>query len=159
MNVLHHDLEAIKASRLGYLDFSTETLHQVLVDNAIGGSEEGKDVGDEETLVVVQSLVPVVEILGKINLLGRPEGSFGLLVHLPDLFETWLASVAGGTREAKKKTRRLTSWYLMGKRTNRWGFSCRRGSCASSGLIVEAVVGFTLVSSTSGRSGMPTIGL
>jgi hypothetical protein len=26
-----------------------------------------------------------VEILGKINLLGSPEGSLGLLVHLPDL--------------------------------------------------------------------------
>jgi hypothetical protein len=29
--------------------------------------------------------VPVVQILGQINFLGRPERGFGLLVHLPDL--------------------------------------------------------------------------
>jgi hypothetical protein len=40
---------------------------------------------DEETLVVVEASVPVVEILGEINLLCGPERGFGLLVHVPDL--------------------------------------------------------------------------
>jgi hypothetical protein len=85
VDILHHDLEAVEASCLWYLHLAGESLDKVLVDNAIGGSEEGKDVGDEETLIVVEALVPVVEILGQINLFGGPEGGFGLLVHLPDL--------------------------------------------------------------------------
>jgi hypothetical protein len=31
-------------------------------------------------------VLPVVKILGEVNLLGRPEGRFGLFVHLPDLW-------------------------------------------------------------------------
>jgi len=85
VDVLHHNLEAVEASCLWYLNLAREALDKVLVDNAVGGGEEGEDVGDEEALVVVQALVPVVEVLGKINLLGSPERSFGLLVHLPDL--------------------------------------------------------------------------
>jgi hypothetical protein len=42
-------------------------------------------VRDEELLVVIDAVVPVVEILAEINLFGRPEGSLGLLVELPDL--------------------------------------------------------------------------
>ena len=37
------------------------------------------------TFVVVETVLPVVEILGEIHLLGSPEGGFSLLVHLPDL--------------------------------------------------------------------------
>lgn len=85
VNVLHHDLESVEASSLRDLDLAAEPLNKVLVDNAIGSSEEGKDVRDEELLVSGQTVVPVVEILGEINLLGGPEGSLGLLVHLPDL--------------------------------------------------------------------------
>merc|ERR1711974_176604 len=67
------------------LYFARESLDEVLVDNAVGGSEEGEDVGDEEALVIVQAVVPVVEILGEIDLLCGPERSLGLLVHLPDI--------------------------------------------------------------------------
>ena len=86
VDVLHHDLEAVEASSFRNLDLSTETLDQVLVDNSVRGSEEGEDVGDEITLVIVESVVPVVEVLGQINFLSSPEGCFGFLVHLPDLF-------------------------------------------------------------------------
>ena len=85
VDVLHHDLETVEATGLGDLDLATETLNKVLVDNTVGGGEEGKDVGDEVTLIVVEAVVPVVKILGEIDLLGGPEGGFGLLVHLPDL--------------------------------------------------------------------------
>ena len=87
VDVLHHDLEAVEATGLGNLDLSTETLDKVLVDNAVGGGEEGQDVGNEVTLIVVQAVVPVVKILGEINLLSGPEGGLGLLVHLPDLLK------------------------------------------------------------------------
>lgn len=85
MNVLHHDLETVEASCLGDLYFARESLNKVLVDNAIGGCEEGEDVGDEEALVIVETLVPVVKVLGEVDLLCGPERSLGLLVHLPDL--------------------------------------------------------------------------
>jgi hypothetical protein len=35
-----------------------ETLNEVLVDNTVGGREEGQDVGDEVTLIVVQAVLP-----------------------------------------------------------------------------------------------------
>lgn len=60
MNVFHHDLEAIKAASLGYLDFAAETLNQVFVNNSIRCSEERKNVRDEVSFVVVQSVIPVV---------------------------------------------------------------------------------------------------
>lgn len=85
VDVLHHDLEAVEAPGLGNLDLGAETLDKVLIDDTIGGGEEGEDVGDEELLVIVELVAPVVEILGEIDLLSSPEGSLGLLVHLPDL--------------------------------------------------------------------------
>lgn len=44
VDVLHHDLEAIEASRLGYLHLAAESLDQVLVDDAVRRGEEGEDV-------------------------------------------------------------------------------------------------------------------
>lgn len=92
VDVLHHDLETVEASSLGDLNLAAETLDQVLVDNAVGGSKEGQDVRDEVLLVIVQAVVPVVQILGQINLFGGPEGSLGLFVHLPDLIEPLLVN-------------------------------------------------------------------
>lgn len=43
-NASHHDLEAIEAPSLGSLNLIAEPLNKILVDNPIGGSEEGKDV-------------------------------------------------------------------------------------------------------------------
>lgn len=85
VDVLHHDLEAVEAAGLRDLDLSRETLKEVLVDDTIRGGEESKDVGDKVALIVVQAVVPVVEILGQVNLLGGPERGLGLLVHVPDL--------------------------------------------------------------------------
>jgi hypothetical protein len=85
MDVLHHDLESIEAASLGDLDLGAESLNEVLVNNAIRGGKEGKDMRDEELLILSQAVVPVVKILGQINLLSSPERSLVLLVHLPDL--------------------------------------------------------------------------
>ena len=70
VDVLHHDLEPVEASRLGDLHLSAEALDEVLIDDTVRGGEESEDVGDEEALVVVEALVPVVKILGEIDLLG-----------------------------------------------------------------------------------------
>ena len=86
VDVFHHNLEAVEAAGLGNLNLSTEALDKVLVDDAVGSGKEGENVGDEIFLIVGKLVVPVVKILGKIDLLGGPERGLGLLVHLPDLF-------------------------------------------------------------------------
>lgn len=85
VDILHHDLETVEAAGLGDLNLTAEALQQVFVDNTVGSGEEGQNVGDEVTLVIVQAVVPVVQILGQINFLGGPKRGLGLLVHLPDL--------------------------------------------------------------------------
>ena len=86
MDVLHGDLESVEAAGLGTLDLGGEISGQVLVHDAVGGSEEGEDVADEVTLVGVEVL-PILEVVGEVDLLGGPEGGLGLLVHVPDLVE------------------------------------------------------------------------
>ena len=85
VDVLHHDLEAVEAARFRDLNFTAEALDEVLIDDTIRRGEEGEHVGDEIALVVVQAVVPVVEVLREVNLFGSPEGGLSLLVHLPDL--------------------------------------------------------------------------
>ena len=63
VDVLHHDLEAVEAPRLGDLNLLHEPLHQVLVHDAVGGREEGQNVGDEIPLVLLQLLIPIFQIL------------------------------------------------------------------------------------------------
>ncbi len=85
VNILNHDLETVEAASLWDLDLSGETFEEVLVDNSIGRGEEGKDVGNEVALIIVEAVVPVVKVLGEIDLFGGPEGGLCLLVHLPNL--------------------------------------------------------------------------
>lgn len=44
------------------------------------------------SLIVIELVLPVVKIRGEVNLLGSPERSLSLLVHLPDL-HVMLASI------------------------------------------------------------------
>ncbi len=53
MDVLDGNLEAIEASCFGDCDFSDEVAAKVFVDDSVGGSEEGKDVGDEVLFIVL----------------------------------------------------------------------------------------------------------
>ena len=84
VDVLDGDLEAVEGPGLGELDLLCEAPGEVLEDDAIGGGEEGEDVGDEVALAVGEG-VPVAEVLGEVHLLRRPERGFGFLVHFPDL--------------------------------------------------------------------------
>mmetsp|Transcript_105513 Transcript_105513/g.235500 ORF Transcript_105513/g.235500 Transcript_105513/m.235500 type:complete len:237 (+) Transcript_105513:450-1160(+) len=84
MDVLHRHLESIKGASLRHLDFCGKARSQILVDDAIRSGEEGQDVLDEVPLGIGQ-LIPILRILGKVDLLCRPERSLVLLVHLPDL--------------------------------------------------------------------------
>ena len=57
---------------------------QVLIDNAIRGGKECKNMGEKVAFVVGQ-VGPVHNVCGKVDLLDRPEGGFGFLVHAPDV--------------------------------------------------------------------------
>ena len=63
VDVFHHDLEAVEATSFSSLDLVGETLNEVLVNNAVGCSEESENVGDEVLLVGIQPVVPVMEVL------------------------------------------------------------------------------------------------
>jgi hypothetical protein len=83
---VHHDLETIEATRFGRLNFPAEPFDQILVDDAVRRCEEGKDVRDEVPFIVIKAILPVMEVLREVHLLGSPEAGFCLLVHLPYLF-------------------------------------------------------------------------
>ena len=85
MDVLHHDLKTVEAACFRYLNLTAETLNKILIDDTVGSGEEGKYVGDEIALVVVESIVPVMQVFGEVNFFGSPEGGFCFLVHLPYL--------------------------------------------------------------------------
>jgi len=68
VDVLHGDLEAVEAARLGDLNLGREALHQVLVHDPVRRGEEGEDVRDKVPLVG-RHVVPVVLVV-----LRRREG-------------------------------------------------------------------------------------
>ena len=144
VDVLNHDLESIEAASLSNLDLSTETLKQVLVDNAIRGSEESKNVGDEVSLVIVQTVVPVVQVLGQIDLFSSPERSFGLLVHLPDLIcgriQTSIPLFVKKTNLRVTRRRRVATYLMVldGEKHE-----------ATRVLLKQRLVGFNLLNSRS----------
>jgi hypothetical protein len=84
MDVFDHNLEAIEASSFRCCYFGGKVVTQVLVDNTIGSGEECKNMG-KKVAFIVRQLGPVCNVCGKVNLLDRPEGGFGFLVHLPDV--------------------------------------------------------------------------
>lgn len=71
-------------TRARYLDLAGEVEGEVLVDDAVRGGEEGEHVADEVPLVVAQVL-PVLLVVGQVELLGGPEAGLRLLVLVPDL--------------------------------------------------------------------------
>jgi hypothetical protein len=64
VDVLHHDLETIEAPCLGDLNLIGEAFVEVLVDDTVGSCEEGENMWNEVTFIVVETIVPVVDIFG-----------------------------------------------------------------------------------------------
>src|SRR5690606_11461780 len=83
MNILHHDLETIKAPCLGDLDFAHKIYSQVLINDTITGGKESQYVRNEMPFSVIQ-VCPILKIPGEIDLFSSPETGFMLLVHFPD---------------------------------------------------------------------------
>ena len=105
MDVFNHDLEAIEAAGFRCCYLCGKIVTQVLVDDAIRGGEECKNMGEKVALVFRQ-LGPVHDVCGEVDLLNCPEGGFVFL---------YMCQMSG-------------CW--MGNSTKRWGFSCSSGSGA-----------------------------
>ena len=84
MNVLHHHLEAIEASSLRNLNLGGKSLSKVLKHNSVRSSEEGENHFNEVSLIVIK-LLPVLEVLSKIDFFSGPEAGHLVFVHLPDV--------------------------------------------------------------------------
>lgn len=85
MDVLHHHLEPVEASRFRHLDFSGETLSQIFKHDAVTSSEKAKHVLDVVLLISRQRL-PVLRVLAEVNFVNGPEAGHLILVHLPNVF-------------------------------------------------------------------------
>lgn len=84
MNVFNHDLESVETSGFCHLNLPNESLSQILIHDPIWGSEEGQDIRDEVFLVLRQT-IPMLKIFREIHFFDRPNGSYCLFVHLPNL--------------------------------------------------------------------------
>ena len=62
VHILHGDLEAVEAARLGRRNLGAEALRQVLHHDPIRGRKEGQHVRDEVALIISETLLPVVEV-------------------------------------------------------------------------------------------------
>ncbi|RUS76227.1 hypothetical protein EGW08_016000, partial [Elysia chlorotica] len=85
VDILHCNLETVKAASLCYLHFLAEPYthaHQIFIYNAITGCKKGQHMRDEVFLLFLQ-LLPLVKVFGEINFFRSPERSLCLLVHLP----------------------------------------------------------------------------
>ena len=63
MDILHYNLEAIEAASLDSSDLIREPFDQILIDNPVRSSDESEYMGDKVPLVVIQMVVPVVDVL------------------------------------------------------------------------------------------------
>lgn len=79
---LHGVLESIEEACHRALDLALKANRQVLLDDAVTACEEGKNGLNEVPLILRESLKVVA---GEVNLLGGPEGSQLLLLHLVEI--------------------------------------------------------------------------
>ena len=85
MNVLHHDLETVKELGFRVLHFRNKVFGEVFVHDAIRCGKEGENVFDEIALVIIEFVIPVHEVSGKINFFCSPKARFRLFVETPDV--------------------------------------------------------------------------
>jgi hypothetical protein len=72
VDILDGDLEAVEASGFRRCDFRRKIAAEILVEDAVRCSKEGKHMGDEVEFVVSEA-IPIFSIGLEVNLLGGPE--------------------------------------------------------------------------------------
>jgi len=86
MDVLHHQLEAVKEFCLCILYLAHEVLGEIFIHDPVRGCKEGQNMLDEIPFVVIELVLPVINILFQVYLFGSPEAGLLLFVPLPDVF-------------------------------------------------------------------------
>lgn len=84
VNVFHHHLESVETAGFWHLNFSTESSSKILQNDSVGGSEECQHMFDE-MFFVFGELLPVLNVLGKIDFLGSPKSGNLVFIHFPDV--------------------------------------------------------------------------
>ena len=69
---------------IGCCYFGGKIAAQVLIDNAVGGGKECKDMEDGVAFSFSQP-VPICGVCREVDLFHRPERNFGFLIHQPDV--------------------------------------------------------------------------
>ena len=72
VDVLHHDLESIKAPRLRQLHLTHEIHREVLVDDPVARRKKRQHMRDKMPLAVIQP-VPIGQVSAEVDLLRRPD--------------------------------------------------------------------------------------
>ena len=124
MNILHSNLETVKAPRLCGLDLNDEVAPEVFIDDTIRRSEESKDVRNKVAFIVGEG-VPVIQVAGEVDFFGGPEGGLGLFVHLPYLQTGGAGGKKGmGERYLITASFRRRPLPLSEVGVVEWGISC-----------------------------------
>ncbi len=84
MHVFHCNLGAVEALSFGCHYFGGKIAAQFLVDDAIRGSKERKNLGDKVAFIGRYS-VPICDVCWEVNLFHCPEGCFSFHLHPPDV--------------------------------------------------------------------------
>ena len=103
-------------------------------------------MGDKVPFIVVQTVVPVVDILWEVHLFSGPKRCFGFLVNLPYL-------IAGKPPFIRYRQDVLTLWYFIGKSMNQCLDSFKSSSSPMEGWMMS--VHMTRTNLHSGRSTSP----
>lgn len=82
MYIFDSDLKSVEAASFWRLNFGHEVESNIFVDDTIAGGKEGEYV-QQEVSFIVGHLIPMVDIIAKIELFCGPEAGLCLLVHVP----------------------------------------------------------------------------
>jgi hypothetical protein len=85
MDILHHDLKAIKASCFRNCTSLMKFTARFSFYDSIAGSKECEYMRNEMTLSIVEG-GPIFGVSTQINLFGRPETGFVLFILFPKLW-------------------------------------------------------------------------
>jgi len=85
MNIFNGNLEPIKSSGFGYLNFMHKSDSEIFKYDTIGCGEKSQNVADEVFFVGVQAGGPVGDVRVEVDFFGGPKGGYGFFVHGPDV--------------------------------------------------------------------------
>lgn len=95
MDVFNHDLETVEAACFSDLDFGGEVLNEVFADDCVRTGKKSEYECEKAPFVGCKAVVPVNEVVCKVDFVYSPERSLGSFVHVPDLKRRGLADMTG----------------------------------------------------------------